>query len=50
LIKNVKQLSPKNYPYLYDKNHLTYYGTEQYKEVIQKEINKNINIKNIAND
>lgn len=47
---NVKQLSPKNYPYLYDKNHLTYYGTEQYKEVIHKEINKNINIKNIAND
>lgn len=42
--------SPKNYSYIYYKNHLTYYGKEQYKEVIQKEIKKNINIKNITND
>lgn len=51
---NVKQLSPKNYPYLYDKNHLTYYGTEQYREVIQNAIlntmKKNINLKNTTND
>jgi len=51
---NMKQLSPKNYPYLYDKNHLTYYGTEQYREVIQNVIlntmKKNINLKNTTND
>ncbi len=51
---NVIQISPKNYPYIYDKNHLTYYGAEQYKNTIKKAIlntmNKTLISKNNTND
>lgn len=31
----VKKISNKNYPYIYDNNHLTYYGTEQHRKAIE---------------
>jgi len=35
----IKILSEDNYPYMYDNNHLTFYGTEQYKCIIYKNLN-----------
>jgi predicted nucleotidyltransferase len=35
---NVEQLSSKEHPYLYDRNHLTYFGTEQYRRIIEEMI------------
>jgi peptidoglycan/LPS O-acetylase OafA/YrhL len=40
---NVNKVSSKNYPYIYDTNHLTLFGTEQYKNIISQKIYKTLN-------
>lgn len=39
----IKKISPNYTPYMYDSNHLTYYGTEQYKSFIKNRILEAIN-------
>ena len=34
----INEVSNKYVPYIYDNNHLSYYGTEQYKKQITKSI------------
>ncbi|MFS4430085.1 acyltransferase family protein [Chryseobacterium sp. S90] len=40
---NVNQVSSENFPYIYDTNHLTLFGTEQYKNIISQKIYKTLN-------
>lgn len=40
----INRVSPDNYPYIYDTNHLTLFGTEQYKSVLSKKIHKTLTI------
>lgn len=39
----VNKVSSENYPYIYDTNHLTLFGTEQYKNIISQKIYKTLN-------
>lgn len=39
----IKKMSSNYIPFMYDSNHLTYYGTEQYKPIIKKRIFEVIN-------
>ena len=39
----INKISPNYIPYMYDTNHLTYYGTEQYKHPIKNKILEAIN-------
>ncbi|WPO90727.1 acyltransferase family protein [Chryseobacterium sp. HR92] len=40
----INKVSPDNYPYIYDTNHLTLFGTEQYKNILSQRIYKILNI------
>lgn len=40
---NVNKMSPENFPYIYDTNHLTLFGTEQYKNILSQKIYKKLN-------
>jgi len=35
----INKLSPENFPYMYDTNHLTLFGTEQYRNILSQRIN-----------
>lgn len=40
-----KVLSESNYPYIYDNNHLTFYGTQLYKDIIYQNINSILHLR-----
>lgn len=47
----INKVSPENYPYIYDTNHLTLFGTEQYKNILSQNVLKSsINRNNKKND
>ncbi|WP_346986625.1 acyltransferase family protein [Chryseobacterium sp. POE27] len=35
---NIQKVSSKQFPYIYDTNHLTLFGTEQYKDILSQKI------------
>lgn len=37
---NINKVSSENFPYIYDTNHLTLFGTEQYKNILSQKLNK----------
>ncbi len=39
----ISKVSPENYPYIYDTNHLTLFGTEQYRNTLSQRIYKTLN-------
>ena len=39
----ISKVSPQNYPYIYDTNHLTLFGTEQYRNTLSQRIYKTLN-------
>lgn len=40
----INKVSAENYPYIYDTNHLTLFGTEQYRNILSQKIYKTLNI------
>lgn len=43
--ENINKISADKTPYIYDTNHLTYYGTEQYREIINSKIKEVLSLK-----
>jgi len=40
----INKVSTENYPYIYDTNHLTLFGTEQYRNILSQRIYKTLSI------
>lgn len=45
--EKIQRVSKQNFPFMHDTNHLTYYGTQQYKKLIQSRIQSELQYKNI---
>lgn len=42
LSQNIEKVSSDNFPYMYDTNHLTLFGTEQYKNILTQKIHQSL--------